>query len=557
MHRWLGGMAAILLGLGMPAAAAPINCGPEPSVKCLADAVFSLAKTLPANHFYRKHIAFAERELVTSDIKTALDYIDSDNPDPTPWEDIYWIARAGRFDVAINQAKQRTEPIERLGGLLAVAAQMLEKNQTARAKKIVEDVERELPSLAGGDVDYAVLVPLEAGELWARLGQTDRAARVIGTAGAASVDRLLSIAKDYPQAAALREQAWREAERLDDLQIWTRLLGDAIDRGDRAEIARASQRVSKAIDHAADLNEPTQAIPLARLFLKAGSQDVAAGLIRPWPQWVKGKEAVAQTNVINDLIPVLVGLARDQDVRAAVDMVGNLARRSQVLGKVAQEYARLGRLDLFQKLDAEAEALAVSSPTSDPKLQWDHDAALINLALARAGRGDVSGAIIAAAKLRDDGKIGETTFYVAKRAIDGGYSSLVGPALDIVEQRASAAQDAHTLLAAANTRYEIGKEDKARDDLAQALTMVRPAGSDAGLAAALTWWLDGDGRAQTLIAIADKMGIADPGAIDRLVETIRPLSPAIALQLVDRQTDIERQIDEVTKIAIAIAEKPN
>ncbi|QPF87659.1 hypothetical protein IC762_15790 [Bradyrhizobium genosp. L] len=550
-------MVAVLLWLGAPAAAAPINCGSEPSVKCLADAVFALAKTLPADNFYRKHVAFAERELAPGDIRVALDYVNWDNPDPAPWEDIDWIARAGRFDVAIERAKQRTEPIQRLGGLLAVATWMLEKNETARAKQIVEDVDRELPSLASSNDDFAAILPLDTGELSARLGQTDRAASLIGGSNPVSLERLLTVASKYPAAASLRERAWREAERVNDLDLWIPLLQDAVSRGDRAEIFRATQRVGKAIDHAANLNEPTQAISLALLFLKAGSLDFAARLIKPWPTWVDGKEAIAQVNLVSDLAPVLVGLALDQDVRTAIEFVNNPARRAEVLGKAAQEYARLGRRDLFRKLDAEAETLAASSPTSDAKLRSDHDSALNNLGLLRARHGDIDGAVSAAAKLPDDGITHEVMFYVVRNAIDGGYSSLVGPALDIVEQRASAARDAHALLAAANTRYEINNEDKARDDLAQALSIASLTGSDAGLAAALTWWLDGDGTAETLVAIVDKMRLTDSDAINQLIETVRPVSPAVALRLVDRQTDIERRIDELTNIAIAIAEKSN
>ena len=57
------------------------------------------------------------------------------------------------------------------------------------------------------------------------------------------------------------------------------------------------------------------------------------------------------------------------------------------------------------KMDVEALALADSSPTREPKLKWNHDAALHNLALARARRGDIDGALIAAAKLRDEAKV--------------------------------------------------------------------------------------------------------------------------------------------------------
>ena len=77
MRRWLGGMTAFLLSLcaTVGAAATPVDCGPVPSVKCLASAIFSLAKTLPEDDGFRRHVAFAERELAHGDLKVALEYV--------------------------------------------------------------------------------------------------------------------------------------------------------------------------------------------------------------------------------------------------------------------------------------------------------------------------------------------------------------------------------------------------------------------------------------------------------------------------------------------------
>ena len=99
-------------------------------------------------------------------------------------------------------------PVERLGGLLAVAAYALDKNDKARATRIVEAVERELPSIKADDSDEAAaLLPDLAAEIWARLEQTERAARLLEKGGVGSVSTLLSIAGEYPAAASLREQA--------------------------------------------------------------------------------------------------------------------------------------------------------------------------------------------------------------------------------------------------------------------------------------------------------------------------------------------------------------
>jgi hypothetical protein len=92
-------------------------------------------------------LAFAEQNLAPRDIKTALEYVVWDNLDPLPWEDIERMA-AGRTVRSSHQARQTAEksPVERLGGLLAVAAHMLDANDKGRGQKIVEDVERELSS---------------------------------------------------------------------------------------------------------------------------------------------------------------------------------------------------------------------------------------------------------------------------------------------------------------------------------------------------------------------------------------------------------------------------
>ncbi|HWX60852.1 hypothetical protein [Bradyrhizobium sp.] len=167
-----------------------------------------MARTLPDDSYFGRHVAFAAQELAAGDIKTALEYVVNDNPDPLPWEDIEWTARAGLFDRATELANQRGSPVERLGGLLAVAAYALDKNDKARATRIVEAVERELPSIKADDSDEAAaLLPDLAAEIWARLEQTERAARLLEKGGVGSVSTLLSIAGEYPAAASLREQA--------------------------------------------------------------------------------------------------------------------------------------------------------------------------------------------------------------------------------------------------------------------------------------------------------------------------------------------------------------
>jgi hypothetical protein len=558
MRDLLAGMVAMLVCVAEPGRAAGelIGCVPTPTVGCLSAAIFSLAKTLPADSYFRRHVSFAEQELAPGNIKTALQHVVADNPDPSPWEDIEWLAEAGRFDRAISRAKQRSSPVERLGGLLAMATHMLDKNDRRSATRIVDDVGRELPSLAADDSDYATLLPNIVAEIRARLGQTERAARLLGKSGVGSVPTSLAIASKYPAAASLREQAWREAERASEPWVLPLLLDDAKSRGDKADISRIAQRASR--NTGAEINDDywSQKISMARALLEAGFPDLAAKLAKQWTRWVQGKEAIRQSNIVKDLIPLLVDLTLDQDVKLAINAVSNVAFRSQCLSKAAEEYFHIGRDDVARKFDAEALLVAALSPTGDSKLQFAHDAAFNNLALARAGHGDIQGALDVAAQLRDEKRVREVTSYVVRRAIDGGHGLIAGPAIRVMEHQASAAQDASLLLKAANYWHEFGEEEDARRGLAQALKMAeeRQSTLDMAVVAELMWRIDGNGKAQALLQIVDKLQVNNPSAISHLVEVMTPISPAVAVQLTSRQVKVESRIEELANITIQIAE---
>ena len=563
MLRWLVGITALTVGLSASGGVtgAPLGCGPAPSVECLATAVFSLAKTLPGDSYFRRHVEFAEQELAQGDSKTALQYVVADNPDAPSWEDIDWIARAGRFDRAIELAKQRTSPIDRLGGLLAVAMQMLEKNQTTRVSKIVDEVERDLPSIPAGENDEeAGTLRRDAGEIRARLGQTERAARLLGGFGAETVSLALSVAGKYAAAAGLRELAWREAERAGEPYVWQLVIEDAVARADQADIAQAGQRAVSSLEGRADSDRSDALTTLARALLNAGLPKLSARLVEPWPQWVDGKDATRQYNTLVQLIPVLVGLARDREVETATHVSGSGFERSRWLGLAADEYFRLGRSDVATKFDREALLAAASSPTGEQKLQWEHDAALHNLALARAGRGDIQGALDAATKLGEETKIREATAAIVARAIDDGQGPVVGPAIEALEGHARATGDSGAMLKAADGWYNLGNEESARRSLDEAMKMgaeptARPEANDIGLTVELMWRINGKGEATAMLPIADELGVTDPSTIDHLVEIITPVSPAVAVQLAGRQTEVERQINELAAIGIAIAEQ--
>jgi hypothetical protein len=562
MRSWLAAIAALILCVAEPGGAAdgPIDCGPAPTVKCLSVAIFSLARTLPDDSRLRESVGFAQLELAPGNIKTALEYLVTDKPDPSPWEDIEWIAKAGRFDRAIERATDQDLPVERLGGLLAVAASMLDNNDRTGATRIADIVERELPAMAADERgSYAGVLSRMAAEIRVRLGQTERAVRLLGQSGDESLEALLSLAGKYPAATGLREQAWREAERIDELRAWWLLLEDAKSRGDKADLWRAAQHASGRMDAEIGDGEVDSAMSVARLLMEVGWPDLPARLTRQWTRWVQGKEATRQSSIVNGLMPLLVGLALDQEVRRAADAVSSLADRSECLSRAAEEYFRIGRNEVARTFDAEALRVALSSPTGDPELQRAHDGALHNLALARAGQGDIQGALDVAARLGDERRVRSVTSSIVRRAIDNGHGPGAGPAIQAMERQAGAAQDASLLLQAVNDWHELGEEENARRSLVQALKMAENrqaalAGSEAGVAAELMWRINSHGEAQALLDIAERLQVNDPGAVDRLVEVMRSVSPAAAVRLTGRQVEIERRIEELAGIAIHLAE---
>ncbi len=554
-------MAALIVCLGASGAIAaePIDCGPKPDVQCLSTAVFSLAKVLPDDSFFRRHVDFAERELAGGNLKTALEYVVDDNPDPSPWEDIEWIARAGRFDRAIALAQQRSSPVERLGGLLATAAHMLDKNDRAHATRIVEGVERELPSIKPDDDEHGGVLPNMVARIWARLGQTERATRLIDSARADSVETLLAIASEYPSAASLREKAWREAGRINLSSVWKLLLEDALKRGDNADISRAAKGAARINLEKDDDGDAT--ILLAQVLLQAGLPEVSARLVKPWTRWVKGKDRARQLHTVDMLTPVLASLALDQDAQLAASAVSDVLDRSQCLGKAADAYFRIGRNDVAEKIDIEALRLAAASGSEGSQPQTKRGSALHNLALIRADHGDIQGALGIVAKLNDASRARDVTFYIVRRAIDGGHGPIVGPVIQSMEQQAGAAKDAGLLLQAANYWYEVGQEDDARRCLTQAIKMTGEGQSSLtadqrGVAAELMWRISGEGNPQALVDVADKLQVNDPSAIDHLVEILSPVSPALAVQLTGRQIEAERRITELAGIGIRIADAP-
>jgi hypothetical protein len=222
----------------------------------------------------------------------------------------------------------------------------------------------------------------------------------------------------------------------------------------------------------------------------------------------------------------------------------------------------LGREDIARKFDAEAFTIADSAPTADVKSRAERDSALQNLALDRAGRGDIDGGLAAVDKLSDGVKVREVASYVVTRAIDSGHGPVAGPAIERLQQIAHIVHDVGFLLRAADGWWAVGNEDKSREALSEALEIraqdqIQLDREQSSLAAELMWRSEGAGRAEVMVDIVDKIGVTDPSAIDRLIEVITPVSPVVALELVKRQTEVTRRIDDLANIGIQIATKPN
>ncbi|MFG3757466.1 hypothetical protein, partial [Klebsiella pneumoniae] len=83
----------------------------------------------------------------------------------------------------------------------------------------------------------------------------------------------------------------------------------------------------------------------------------------------------------------------------------------------------LGRPLRAERLEVQAIAIALFTPTDNPKLRWEHDGAIQNIALSRATRGDVDGALTLATSVRDDAKRREMLLTVVDAAIRAGHGS--------------------------------------------------------------------------------------------------------------------------------------
>jgi tetratricopeptide (TPR) repeat protein len=527
--------------------AADFDCGPQPSLSCITPYLFAAAKSPAVDEFIRSSARFAESELAAGNIAVAVEYVITDNPDPSPWEHIQYMARAGLFDRAIEESKRAELPEGRIGGMLAVAWQLAEAKAFDRAAKILDETEPQLASVADSDYSHAAY----AAEIWAKIGQFDRTARLLSDDQARSIIALLDIATKYPaNAAALRQQTWAQAERANDRTKWQLIAEDAAKRGDAETTSRAAQRAL-----ALPLDDLDRTIRLAKALLTVGLPDQASKVIDSWPVWTKAKQGSELANLIRSIVPLLAQLNRDEEIEPAAKLIQGHFARSGTYSQAAEEFFRLGRWYLAAKFEAKAIEVAESAPYDDRKSQWERDAAFHNLALMRSRRGDVRGALEMTSQVGDGIKMREVTSYVIRAALDGGYGVAAVPAIDRLATLARANGNASLLVEAASATNRLGQKDKAREMLAEARVLGRR-GADSKLelyvVPELMWRIDGNLQpALDMVAVAGTEAERS-GAFKEFAGLVAPSSPADALKIAGRISDPKYQLEALSSVAEAL-----
>ena len=528
--------------------AADFDCGLKPSLACVGTHLFAVARSPLVGKFTHERASFAELQLMPGNIAVAVEYFVADNPDPAPWENIHWLARAGLFDSAMAQAKRLKSPEARIGGMLAVAWHLAHAKASGRAAKILTEVEPLLPSVSDSEYSHAGY----AAEVWAQIGRFDRVARLLTDDQARSVVALLEIAAKYPaNARALRRQAWTQAERTNGYVVWQLITEDAAKRGDVETTSQAAQR-ALATNTGDDVHSRVRVI---EALLQVNLRDQAAKAIDQWTNWAADKRSTDLSNLILAVTPILINLGRDNEIVAATNRITRYFIKSQAFSKAAELLFRAGRRTEAEKFEAMAAAVAESTPYDDKKSQWDHDSAFHNLALARSGRGDIRGALELASQVRDGIKMQDVVSYIVQAALDSGYGTAAVPAIDRLAALARANGSAKLLIKAASASNRLDQKDKARDMLAEAVALGRR-GADPSpnlfSVAELTWRIDGNLDAALALVETSATEPLRSLAFKEFARVTAPSSPATALKIAGRLSDPNYQIEALSYVAEAV-----
>jgi tetratricopeptide (TPR) repeat protein len=390
-----------------------------------------------------------------------------------------------------------------------------------------------------------------AAEIWARIGRFDRAAHLLSDDQARSIIALLDIATKFPaNAAALRQQAWAQAERANDWITWQIVAEDAAKRSDADTTSRAAKR---ALALPSDHTESK--IRLAKALLQVGLRDEAGGVIGSWWAWTKAKRGIELANLIRSIVPLLAQLGRDEEIGPGANLIQEYFARSGAYSQAAEEFFRLGRWYLAAKFEAKAIEVAESAPYDDRKSQWERDAAFNNLALARSRRGDVRGALEMTSQVGDGVKMREVISYIIRAALDGGHGVAAVPAIDRLAALARANGNVTLLIDAASATNRLDQKDKAREMLAEALALGR-SGADSNVelyaAPELMWRIEGNLEPALDMINAAGTEAERSAAFKEFARLVAPSSPADALKIASRISDPKYQLEALSSVAEAL-----
>jgi len=541
-----------------------IDCGPQPTLACLAPHIFALAREMPEGNEFRKTARFAEEVLAPGSVDVALRYYLDDNPDPTEWDDIWWIARAGLFDRAIARAEAKPttatafDAQRRIGGLVAIAVELARTGNVRRAKKILRSIEPELTPALLGDQGM-VLIDVGVANVWAEMGETERAIRLLRRTDppVSAVNAFLKLAKKYPASAAVyRPEVWKAAERVNSGRVWRQVAHEAARRGDAKVVLAAVRRSVAAVQEDSPSRVGTE---IVGILLAVGLRTEASAIIDSWRSWLVEKEPTELSNKIDEIASLLAELGRDAEVEAAVQMVPDLFQRSRAFGQAADRLFKRGQEPLAVKLENEAIAVADSAPYDTEKLQWEQDGAFHNLALMRASRGDFNGALAIGTKVRNGGRARELTFYIIESAITRRHGDAAASLLNRLQATVRAERDVNLLLKVADRWLRLGRNDDARRALADALTIQRDRGSQPKLsiwdAATLVWELDGNSQAVRSALDEFVTNDEDRAAIvEATASAALSTSLGKAVHLASEIPDPQRRLWALQRIATKLAE---
>ena len=541
-----------------------IDCGPQPTLACLAPHIFALAREMPEGNEFRKTARFAEEVLAPGSVDVALRYYLDDNPDPTEWDDIWWIARAGLFDRAIARAEAKPttatafDAQRRIGGLVAIAVELARTGNVRRAKKILRSIKPELTPALLGDQGM-VLIDVGVANVWAEMGR--RRGRYACSGAPIHLCPQSMRSSNWPRNTPRPPPSTgrRPGRRQSGSTPagcggrWHMRPPGAVTPGSSwRPCVGPSRQYKRIFRHVSALRssgfcsrldcEPKRVRPSthgeAGLLKRSRPNSAIKSKRSPpcWPNW-DGK----------------------QKVEAALQMVPGLFQRSRAFGQAADRLFRRGQEPLAVKLENEAIAVAEFMPYDTGKLQWEHDGAFHNLALMRASRADFDGAVAIGTKVRNGARARELTFDIIERAITGRHGDAAASLLNRLQATVRAERDVNLLLKVADRWLRLGRNDDARRALADALTIQRDRGSQPKLsiwdAATLVWELDGNSQAVRSALDEFVTNDEDRAAIvEATASAALSTSLGKAVHLASEIPDPQRRLWALQRIATKLAE---